>query len=175
MSLGLVIYLLLCFLDPITRWISRLKITSCHRKQQLHSEELHNLYSSPNIIRQIKSRRMRWAGYVARVVEERKMNKVLVEKTEGMRPLGIPRCRSEDGIGMDLMDTGWGGLDSTGSGLVPVASCCECGDELSGSCATELVTEKSSSRQNFTVQNSPERAWTQAQRQDVLLSVTFPC
>jgi hypothetical protein len=59
--------------------------------RKLHNEELHNLYSSPDIIRQIKSRRMRWAGHVARMGEERKVYKVLVGKPEGKRPLGRPR------------------------------------------------------------------------------------
>jgi hypothetical protein len=54
----------------------------------LHSEELHILYSSPNIIRQIKSRRMKWAGHVARMGEERNVYRVLMEKPEGKRPLG---------------------------------------------------------------------------------------
>jgi hypothetical protein len=58
--------------------------------RKLHSEELHNLYSSPDIIRQIKSRQMRWAGHVARMGEERKLYKVLVGKPEGKRPLGRP-------------------------------------------------------------------------------------
>jgi hypothetical protein len=63
-------------------------------------------------------------------------------KAEGKRPLGRPRRRWEGGIRMDLRDTGLGecGLDSTGSGQGPVAGCCECGDEPSGSCATELVS-----------------------------------
>jgi hypothetical protein len=61
--------------------------------RKLHSEGLHNLYSSPDIIRQVKSRRMRWAGYVARMGEERKLYKVLVGKPEGKRPLGRPRRR----------------------------------------------------------------------------------
>jgi hypothetical protein len=63
--------------------------------------------------------------------------KVLV----GKRPLGRPRRRWEDGIRMDLTEIGLGGcgLDSTGSVQGPVAGCCECGDEPSGSCATELV------------------------------------
>jgi hypothetical protein len=77
---------------------------------------------------------------VARMGEERKVNKVLVGKPEGKRPLGRPRRRWEDGIRMDLKGD-WlegCGLDSTGSGQGPVAGCCECGDEPSGSCATEL-------------------------------------
>jgi hypothetical protein len=75
--------------------------------RKLHTEELHNLYSSPNIIRQFKSRRMRWAGHVARMGEERKVYKVLVGKPEGKRPLGRPRRRWEHGIRMDLRETGW--------------------------------------------------------------------
>jgi hypothetical protein len=70
---------------------------------KLPSEELHNLYSSPDIKRQIKSRRMRWAGQVARMGEERKVHKVLVGKSEGKKPLGRPRRRWEYGIRMDLM------------------------------------------------------------------------
>jgi hypothetical protein len=62
-------------------------------ERKLHSKELHILYSSPNIIRQIKSRRMRWAGHVARMGEKRKMYRVLVGKPEGKRPLEIPRRR----------------------------------------------------------------------------------
>jgi hypothetical protein len=110
--------------------------------RKLHSEELHNLYSSPDIIRQVKSRRMRWAEHVARMGEERKMYKVLVGKPEGKRPLGRPRRRWEDGIRMDLKEIGLGrcGLDSTVSEQGPEAGCCECGDEPSGSCATELVS-----------------------------------
>jgi hypothetical protein len=74
--------------------------------------------------------------------EERKLYKVLVGKPEGKRPLGRPRRRWEDGIRMDLREIGVGGgygFDSSGSGQGPVAGCCECGDEPSGSCATELV------------------------------------
>jgi hypothetical protein len=70
--------------------------------------------------------------------ERREMYKVLVGKPEGKRPLERPRRRWEDGIRMDL---GESGLDSTGSGQGPVACCCECGDEPSGSCATELCHE----------------------------------
>jgi hypothetical protein len=79
--------------------------------RKLHNEKLHYFYSSPDIIRQVKSRRMRWAGCVARMGEERKVYKVLVEKPEGKRPLGRPRRRWEYGIRMDLMETGLGGVD----------------------------------------------------------------
>jgi hypothetical protein len=79
--------------------------------RKLHSEELHNLYSSPDIIRHNKSRLMRWAGYVARMGEERKLYKVLVGKPEGKRPLGRPRRRWEDGIRMDLREIGLEGVD----------------------------------------------------------------
>jgi hypothetical protein len=78
--------------------------------RKLHSEELHILYSSPNIIRQIKSRRMRWAGHVARMGEQRKLYKVLVGNPEGKRPLGRPRRRWEDGIRIDLREIGLGGV-----------------------------------------------------------------
>jgi hypothetical protein len=77
----------------------------------LHSEELHILYSSPNIFRQIKSRRMRLAGHVARMGEERNVYKVLMGKPEGKRPLGRPRHRWEYGIRMDLREIGWGRVD----------------------------------------------------------------
>jgi hypothetical protein len=69
---------------------------------KLHSEELHNLYSTPDIIRQMKTRRMRWAGHVARMGEERKLFKVLVGKPEGKSPLGRPRRWWEVGVKMDL-------------------------------------------------------------------------
>jgi hypothetical protein len=75
------------------------------------SSELHNLYSSPDIIRQVKARQMRWVGHVARMGEERKVYKVLVGKPEGKRPLGRPRCRWEDGIRMDLREIDLGGVD----------------------------------------------------------------
>jgi hypothetical protein len=79
---------------------------------KLHNEEHHNLYSSPDIIRQVKSRRMRWAGYVARMRKERKVYKVLVGKPEGKRSLGRLKRRWEDGIRMDLREFGLGGVDS---------------------------------------------------------------
>jgi hypothetical protein len=78
---------------------------------KLHSGELHNLYSSPDIIRQIKSRRMRWAGHVARMGEGRNMYTVLVGKPEGKRLLGRPKRRWEDGIKMDLRETGCEGVE----------------------------------------------------------------
>jgi hypothetical protein len=79
--------------------------------RKLHSGELHNLYSSPDIIKQIKSRRMRWAGHVARMGEGRNMYRVLVGKPERKSPLGRPRRRWEDGIKMDLREIGWGGVE----------------------------------------------------------------
>jgi hypothetical protein len=85
------------------------KVTGEWRK--LHSEELHIFYSSPNIIRQIKSRRMRWVGCVAHMGEERKVHRVLMGKPEGKRPLGRPRRRWEDGISMDVKEIGWRSVD----------------------------------------------------------------
>jgi hypothetical protein len=79
--------------------------------RKLHNEELHNLYSSLDIIRQVKSRRMRWAGHVARMGEERKVYKALAGKPEGKRPPGRPRRRWEDGIRMDLREIGLVGVD----------------------------------------------------------------
>jgi hypothetical protein len=58
---------------------------------KLHNEELYDLYSSPNIVRMIKSRTMRWAGHAALMAEDRRVHRVLVEESEGKRPLGIPR------------------------------------------------------------------------------------
>jgi hypothetical protein len=70
--------------------------------RQLHNEELHNLYTSSSIIRIIKSRRMRWAGHVARMGEKRNVYRLLVGKPEGKRPLGRPRRRWIDNIKMDF-------------------------------------------------------------------------
>jgi len=72
--------------------------------RRLHNEELNDLYSSPNIVRVIKSRRMRWTGHIARMVEERGVYRVLVGKPEGKRPLGRPRRRWVDNIGMDRQE-----------------------------------------------------------------------
>ena len=71
---------------------------------KLHNEELSDLYSSPNIVRVIKSRRLRWAGHVARMGEGRGVYRVLVGKPEGKRPLGRPRHRWVDNIRMDLQE-----------------------------------------------------------------------
>ena len=79
--------------------------------RKLHSEELNYLYSSPNIVRVIKSRRMRWAGHVARMVEGRGVYRVLMGKREGRRPLGRPRHRWENNIKMDLQEVGCGVMD----------------------------------------------------------------
>jgi hypothetical protein len=80
----------------------------------VHNEELHDLYSSPSIIRIVKARRMRWAGHVARMGEKRNAYRLLVGKPEG-RPLGRPRRRWFDNIRMDIVevgrgDVGWIGL-----------------------------------------------------------------
>ena len=79
--------------------------------RKLHNEELNDLYCSPNIVRVIKSRRMRWEGHVARMGERRGVYRVLVGKPEGKRPLGRPRRRWEDNIKMDLQEVGYGGMD----------------------------------------------------------------
>ena len=76
----------------------------------VHNEELHELYSSPNIVRVIKSRRKRWVGHVARMVEWRSVYRVLVGKPEGKRPLGRPRHRWEDINKMDLQEVGCVGM-----------------------------------------------------------------
>ena len=76
--------------------------------RKLHNEELSDLYSLPNIVRVVKSRRMRWAGHVARMGEGEGVYRVLVGKPEGKRLLGRPRRRWEDNIKMDLQEVGRG-------------------------------------------------------------------
>jgi hypothetical protein len=83
-------------------------VTGGWRKQL--NEELHNLYSSPSIIIIIKSRRMRWAGHVARMRDRRNAYRILVEKPEGRRSLGRPRCRWMDNIITDLREIGRVGM-----------------------------------------------------------------
>jgi hypothetical protein len=82
--------------------------------RKLHNEELHNLYSSPSIIRIIKSRKMRWAGHVARMGEKRNVYRLLVGKPEGKRPLGRPRRRWMDNIKLDLSTIGSNVVDWIG-------------------------------------------------------------
>jgi hypothetical protein len=79
--------------------------------RRLHNEELNDLYSSPNIIQVIKSRRVRWAGHVAHMGEKRGAYRILVGRPEGMQPLGGPRHRWEDNIKMDLREVGWVGMN----------------------------------------------------------------
>ena len=81
---------------------------------KLHNEELNDLYSSLNIVRVIKSKRMRWAGHVARMGEERGVYRVLVGKPEGRRPPGRPRRRCVDNIRMDLQEVGCRYMDWIG-------------------------------------------------------------
>jgi hypothetical protein len=76
--------------------------------RRLHNKELYALYSSPNILRVMKSRRLKWAGHVARMGDRRGAYRALVGKPEGRRPLGRPRHRWEDNIKMDLRKVGWG-------------------------------------------------------------------
>jgi hypothetical protein len=86
--------------------------------RKMHNEEVHNLYYSPNVIRMIKSRRMRRVGHVARMGEKRNAYRILVGKSEGKRPLGRIRRRWVDNIKIDHpeMRMGWYGLDRSASG-----------------------------------------------------------
>jgi len=78
---------------------------------KLHNEDPSDLYFSPNIFRVIKSRRIRWAGHVARVEEKRIVYTILAGKPEGKRPLGRPRRRREDNMKMDIQELRCGGVD----------------------------------------------------------------
>jgi hypothetical protein len=80
-------------------------------RKRVHNDELHSLYSSPNVVTVIKARRMRWAGHVARMGEGRCVYRVLVGRPEGKRPLGRPRRRWEDNIKMDLREIGMDGVN----------------------------------------------------------------
>jgi hypothetical protein len=82
--------------------------------RKVHNEELNGLYSLPNIVRVTKSRRMKWAGHVARMGEGRGVYSVLVGKPEGKRPLGRPRHRWEDKVRTDLQEVGCGCVDWIG-------------------------------------------------------------
>jgi hypothetical protein len=109
------------------------EVTGAWRK--LHNEELHNLYSSPNIIRMIKSRKMRWAEHVTRMGETRNAYRLLVGNSEGKRSLGRPRRRGVDNIKMDLREIGRDGMDwiELAQDRDQWGGSCEYGDEPSGS------------------------------------------
>jgi hypothetical protein len=79
--------------------------------RKLHNDELHSLYSSPNIVGVIKTRRTTWAGHVARMGEGRGVYRVLIGRPGGKRPLGRPRCRWEDNIKLDIMEIGIDGVN----------------------------------------------------------------
>ena len=97
--------------------------------RKLHNQELNDLYCSPNIVRVIKSRIMRWAGHVARMGERRGIYRVLVRKLQGKSQLGSPRRRWEDNK-IFLQEVGCG-LDRAGLEQGHVAGTCECGNESS--------------------------------------------
>jgi len=89
--------------------------------RKVHNEELGDLWSSPTFVRVNKSRRMRWARHVARLGERRCIDRVLVGKTEGKRPLGRIKCKGDNNIKMDLLEVNWGASTgliwlSTGTG-----------------------------------------------------------
>jgi hypothetical protein len=91
------------FENRVLRRVFRPKRDEVTREwRKLHNEELNDLYSIPNIVRVIKSRRMRWAGLVVRMGVERGVHRVMVGKSEGKRPLVKPRCRWEDNMKVDV-------------------------------------------------------------------------
>jgi hypothetical protein len=91
----------------LIKLLTNLKDISFHFSAMGYNEELNALYSSPNIIRVIKSRRMRWAGHLARMGEGRGAYRILVGRPEGRKPLERPRRRWKDNIKMDLQEVGW--------------------------------------------------------------------
>jgi hypothetical protein len=99
------------FENAVLRKISGPKREEDGSWRKLHNDELHSLYSSPNIVRVIKSRRMRWAGHGAHVGEGRGVYRVLVGRPKGKRPLGRHRRRWEDNIKMDLRAIGIDGAN----------------------------------------------------------------
>ena len=101
--------------------------------RMLRNEELNDLYSLPNIVRVVKSRRRRWAGHVVRMGEDRGVHRVLVGKPEGKRILGRPRRRWEDNIKMDLQEVGGGGGDWMEVAQDRMVGTCGYGEERSGS------------------------------------------
>jgi hypothetical protein len=99
------------FENRVLKWIFGLKREEDGSWRKLHKYKLHGLYSSPNIVRVIKSRRMRWEGHVARMGEGRGVHRVLVGRPEGKRPLGRPRRRWEGNIKLDLREIGIDGAN----------------------------------------------------------------
>ena len=93
----------------ITYYTCPFNIAILHQK--LLNEQLHDLYSSPNIIQAIKSKRMRWAGYVVRMGDSKGAYRVLVGKPKGKRLLGRPTYKWEDNINLVIQEVGWGGMD----------------------------------------------------------------
>jgi hypothetical protein len=100
--------------EPILRMFGPKRGEMTGEWRKLHNEELRDLYSSPNIMRIIKLRRMRWVGHVARMGEKRTSYRLLVGKPDGMKPLGRPRRRWVDNIRLDLGEVGWGDVDWIG-------------------------------------------------------------
>jgi hypothetical protein len=94
------------FENRVLRKIFGLKREEDGSWRKLHNNELHSMYSLPNIVRVIKSRKMRWAGHGACMGKGRGIYRVLVGRSEGKRPLGRPWLRWEDKIKMDLMEMG---------------------------------------------------------------------
>ncbi|KAJ4446304.1 hypothetical protein ANN_12999 [Periplaneta americana] len=101
--------------------------------RKLHNAELHSLYFSPDIIRNIISRRLRWAGHVIRMGESKNAYRVLVGRSEGKRSLGRPRRRWEDNIKMDLRAVGYDDRDRINLAQGPMAGLCDGGNESPGS------------------------------------------
>jgi hypothetical protein len=99
------------FENRVLRKIFGSKMEKAGSWRKLHNDELHGLYSSPNIVRVIKLRRMRWTGHVARMGEGRGVYRVLVGRPEGKRPLERPRRRWEDNIKMDPKEIGIDGAN----------------------------------------------------------------
>jgi hypothetical protein len=99
-------YILRIFENRVLRRIFGPKREEDGSWTKLHNDELHSLYSSPNIVRVIKSRRMRWVGHVTRMGERRGVYRVLVWRSEGKRPLGRPRRMWEDNTEMELREIG---------------------------------------------------------------------
>jgi hypothetical protein len=104
-------YRLRVFENRVLRKISGPKRTEDGWWRKLHNDELHSLYSSPNIVTVIKSRRMRWVRHVARIGEGRGVYRVLVGRPEGKRPLERPRRRRDNNIKIDLTGIGIDGAN----------------------------------------------------------------